>query len=68
MGQELVNLKDVREKKKLNKINRELDIIASQVVLEECLKVLKHNKLPEISGLKIQIESTINKLRKLIDA
>lgn len=68
MGQELVNLNEIRQDKKIRKANRELDIIASQVVLEECLKVLKYNALPETKELKKHIESTIKQLRKLIDA
>jgi hypothetical protein len=68
MGQEVVDLNSVRQDKKHKKLNRDIDIIASQTVLEECLKMLNVNNLKETKEVKATIESTIKKLRKLIDA
>lgn len=43
---------------------RELDITASGVILEECLKNLSINDLPELALIKDQIKVAIKKLEK----
>jgi len=44
---------------------RSLDIKASYIILEQCIKQLKLNTLPELNELKKTIFKTMNNLRKL---
>lgn len=60
----IVNLQEHRHYVKKMSAIRELDIIASSVILEECLKNLNINKLPELNLIKDQIKVAIKKLEK----
>lgn len=61
----IISLKE--HKHYLKQINdiRILDITASIVALDQCLKILNINELPEIDAIKSQIQVAIKKLEKI---
>jgi hypothetical protein len=61
----IVSLKEhIHYQKQLNDI-RQLDVVASITALDECIKILNINELPELNTIKSQIQATIKKLEKL---
>jgi hypothetical protein len=52
MEARIIQISEVRQERKHKKLNRELDLIASIVALEECLRTLNFGDLPETKELK----------------
>ena len=61
----IINLQEHKHYTKQLSAIRELDIKASGVILEECLKNLNINDLPELETIKAQISVAIKKLEKI---
>lgn len=61
----IVNLKEHRHYLKQIEDIRILDVTASIVALDQCLKILNINELPEIDLIKSQIQVAIKKLEKI---
>ena len=62
------NIIDISQKideKRQKKSMKKLDIAASYVCLEKCLKYLEMNKLQELENLKKEIKKTMKKLMEL---
>jgi hypothetical protein len=61
----IVSLKEHKHYQKQLSDIRQLDVVASIVALDECLKILNINELPELNTIKSQIQESIRKLEKL---
>jgi len=61
----IVSLKEHNHYQKQLSDIRQLDVVASIVALDECLKILNINELPELNTIKSQIQESIRKLEKL---
>lgn len=58
----VVDLNEYRHYLKQVSEIRQLDIKASYVALDECLKILNINELPELDSIKSQIKVAMKKL------
>jgi len=61
---EIVSLEEIRITKKKEREQRKLDIHASHITLDNCLKFLNMNNLPELVNIKRDIERTLIKLEE----
>jgi len=63
---EIIDLDAIRIRKKSAKSQKELDINASIVIIENCLKMLNNNNLPQLQCLKKELQDTLKILKKEI--
>jgi hypothetical protein len=61
----VVNIVPVIEKIKTKKTEFKLDITASIIALDQCLKTIKLNNLPELVHIKKDISKKIVELKKM---
>jgi len=61
---EIIDISCLREKRRVTKNKKELDVKASIVVIEQCLFMLNNNNLPQTELLKKELSKTLKSLKK----
>ena len=64
----VIDLRSAKHAKEQLKELRLLDVKASYVALDQCLKTLKINNLPELENVKKEITKAIKELQKIENA